>query len=78
MTDAKRRSPQDATPPVDSGTVLNPIIGFAGEDLLEAGRRLLTRALTQPAAMMEQSARLWQDWVGIALGQSDLAPDAIA
>ena len=63
---------QGENPALDSATVLNPVVGFGSGDLLRAARDLLSRALRQPGAALEQNAILWQELVGIALGTSDL------
>ena len=79
MAESDRKNPEtrpSENPAADSATVLNPVIGLSTQDLVRTASGLLARSLTRPAAGVEQSARLWQDWVKVMFGQSDLEPDA--
>lgn len=79
MSDSSRQgrvASEDRVVPEDMVSVLNPTVGITLEELVDTGRMVLRRALTQPALALEQNARLFQDLARVALAGSDLEPSA--
>ncbi len=73
-TEPNAAHPEDAA--VDSTLTLNPVVGFALNDVLKTAGSIARQALLQPAIGIEHATRLWQESVRILFGDSDAAPDA--
>ena len=69
-------SAQQAQPDIDEvALTLNPVVGLSLEDLLRTGSKLLRQAFLQPAVAMSQTSRLWEEWVRILAGTSEIELD---
>src|SRR5262245_3626075 len=54
----------------------NPLVGVRGQDILDSARVLLAQLARNPAAAAQQSLSFFTELGRIALGGSDLKPDA--
>ncbi len=73
---SKKLNPEQAHPDIDEvALTLNPVVGLSVEDLLRTGGKLLRQAMLQPAVALTQTSRLWEEWVRILAGTSDIELD---
>src|SRR5919204_6128035 len=54
----------------------NPLVGVRGQDILDSGRLLIGQILSNPVAAAQQYLSLLAELGRIAVGASELAPDA--
>jgi polyhydroxyalkanoate synthase subunit PhaC len=54
----------------------NPLVGVRGEDMLDSARLLLAQVLSNPVAAAQQYLSLLAELGRVAVGASELAPDA--
>src|SRR6187397_2504569 len=54
----------------------NPLLGLDREELLAAGRRLLRLMTVNPQVLIEENLRFARELLEIAMGRSQLLPDA--